>query len=224
MFDSLRLSDLPKVRCGVLRYPSHTRPALWVVEEDGVRAVVKDFSQGKRLYRSIVGRFLVWRESRAYNRLRGLDGVPALYRVIDGQALVVQEIPGKGLKKHERETGISEAFFDRLRGIVSSVHRRGVAHCDLKHAGNVVLGCDGRPYIVDWAASISEKEFRWFPLNLIFKRFLLDDEMAIIKLKLQQVPESLTPEERSRYERRSEAEKTVRAVRDSLRKRFQKMV
>ena len=111
-----------------------------------------------------------------------------------------------------------------MNGIVNSVHRRGLAHCDLKHSGNVVLGRDGMPYIVDWAASISDKEFRWFPLNLIFKRFLVDDEMAIIKLKLQQMPESLTPEERRRYERRSEAEKTVRAVRDRLRKRLQKMV
>jgi len=224
MFDSLRLSDLPERSCEVLRHASNTRPVMWVVEENSVRAVVKDFSQGKLFYRTIIGRFLVWRESKAYRKLRGLRGVPSLYRVIDGLALVMEEIPGKRLKKHKRDIALSEAFFDALEETVRSFHRRGMAHCDLKNASNVLVGNDGLPYIVDWAASICDKEFRWFPLNLIFRRFLLDDEMAIIKLKLRYAPEILSPDERRRYGRRSNAEKRVRAVRDRLRKRLQKMV
>ena len=224
MFESLSLSDLPQRSCGVLRHPSNTRPAMWVVEEDGVRAVVKDFSQGKLFYRCVIGRFLVWRESRAYSKLRGLKGIATLYRVIDGQALVLEEIPGRALKKHQKEIGISGAFFDALEGIVEGFHGRGLAHCDLKHVGNVILGRDGMPYIVDWAASISEREFRFFPLNLIYRRFALDDCMAITKLKLQYLPDLLTPEEKRHYEHRSLAERGVRAVRNSLRKAFQKII
>ena len=223
MFDSLRLSDLPEKSCGVLRHPSNTRPAMWVVEEDGVTAVVKDFSQGNLFYRSVIGRFLVWRESRAYSKLRGLKGVPFLYRVIDGQALVLKEIPGKRLKKHKGDIELSEAFFDALEETVESFHRRGMAHCDLKNASNVLVGNDAMPYIVDWGASISERELRFFPLNIIYRKFVSDDHMAITKLKLQYLPDLLTLEEKRRYEHRSLTERAVRAVRNALRKALQKI-
>ena len=223
MFESLKLSDLPKNNGGLLRHPSNTRPAIWAVKENGVRAVVKDFSHCKFLYRNIIGRFLIWRESKAYRRLRGLRGVPTLYRVIDGLALVIEEIPGGALKRHAKETRLSTAFFDQLQKTTNSFHRRGLAHCDLKHVSNVLLGHDGMPYIVDWAASISKREFTFFPLSLIYRRFVLDDQLAIIKVKLQHVPETLTLEERRRYDHRSNAEKKVRAVRDKLQKALQKM-
>ena len=223
MFESLKLSDLPKSSGGLLRHPSKTRPAIWAVEENGVRAVVKDFSHCKFLYRNIIGRFLIWRESKAYRRLRGLRGVPTLYRVMDGLALVLEEIAGRRLKKNEKNIKLSEAFFDIFEDMVSGFHRRGLAHCDLKNAPNIMVGHDGLPYIVDWAASISEREFRFFPLNLIYRRFVLDDHLAIIKLKLQHLPNALTPEERRRYDHRSNAEKSVRAIRDKLQKTLQKM-
>jgi serine/threonine protein kinase len=218
MFESLRLSDLPKRSHGILRGPSCTKPTIWLVKEAGARAVVKDYSTGKPLYRNIIGRFLVWRESKAYKRLRGLRGIPTFYRVIDGLALVIEEIPGRSLKKHEKELKLPKAFFDVLKDIVDNFHRRGLAHCDLKHIPNVLLGSDGLPYVVDWNASISEKEFRFFPLNLIFRRFLLDDYMAIIKLKLQYIPKTVTPKEKRRYHHRCPVEKAVRAIKDRLRK------
>ena len=103
MFDELKLSDLPKRQCGIVRTPSSTRPAIRVVEENGVRAVVKDYSANRFVFRNIVGRFLVWRESKAFRKLKGLKGVPTLYRVIDGLALVIEEIPGRSLENLEKE-------------------------------------------------------------------------------------------------------------------------
>ena len=93
MFETLKLCDLPGKQCGVLRRPSNTRPTIWIVEENGMRAVVKDFSANRFLFRNTVGRFLVWRERRAYGKLKNLRGVPDLYRVIDGLALVIEKIP-----------------------------------------------------------------------------------------------------------------------------------
>ncbi len=102
MFESLKLSDLPKRHCGILRHPYKTQAAIWIVEENGVRAIVKDFSNNKLLCR-IIGRFLLRRESNAYRRLQGLRGIPTFYRVVDGLGLVLEEIPGRSLKKHDRE-------------------------------------------------------------------------------------------------------------------------
>lgn len=223
MFESLRLCDLQDKHLAVLRHSSSTRPMIWVVEENGVRAVVKDFSVNKFIYRNIAGRFLVWREEKACRRLKNVKGVPALYRVIDGLALVMEEIPGRSLENLEKEIQLDAEFFHALKRLVDKFHERGLAHCDLKRAPNFILGQDGHPYVIDWAASISESEFRLFPLNRIYRRFLLDDYLAIIKLKLRHIPEEVTPEEKSAYNKRGGMEIVVRSIRDRLRNLLQKI-
>ena len=189
-----------------------------------MRAVVKDFSRNRLLFRHSVGRFLIWRERRAYDKLRGIDGVPAIYRVIDGMALIIEEIPGRSLENLEKERKLPESFFQSLSGLVERIHRRGLAHCDLKRAPNTLVGEDGRPYIIDWAASISEQEFKVPPLSLIYRRFKRDDQMAIIKLKLRHCPEEVSREEMARYSYRSRGERFVRGVRDRLRELLQRVV
>ncbi|MCP4681762.1 MAG: hypothetical protein GY864_05495 [Desulfobacterales bacterium] len=223
MFESIKISDLPKIQCGILRESSNTRPAIRVVEENGVRAIVKDFSVNRPLFRNMVGRFLVWREAKAYKKLKGIKGVPDLYRVIDGLALVIAEVPGKSLEKLEREMKLPASFFDALKELVDRLHMRGIAHCDLKRAPNTILGHDGLPYIIDLGASISETEFRSPPLNLLYKRFLLDDYMAITKLKLRHIPGAISKEEIERYNYQSNAERFIRFIRDWARNFFQKI-
>ncbi|RLB85934.1 MAG: hypothetical protein DRH24_00385 [Deltaproteobacteria bacterium] len=222
--ESLKLSSLPENHCGILRHSSNTRPVIWTIEENGVRVVLKDFSNSKFFYRNIIGRFLIWREHKAYKKLQGFIGVPVCYGVIDGLALALEEIPSQPLEKHNKNIKLSRTFFDDLKNIVDSFHRVGLAHSDLKNGANVLVGDDGRPYIVDWSASISQKEFRFFPLNRIYLRFVLDDYFAIIKLKMRYAPETLTLEERRQYAQRSHMEKGIRAVRDRLRKVFKKIV
>ncbi|MBW1850929.1 MAG: hypothetical protein JRJ15_05780 [Deltaproteobacteria bacterium] len=217
MFDSLKLSDRQKRHCAILREPSNTRPIVWRVEENGVRAIVKDFSVNKFLYRNIFGRFLVWREARAYKKLKNIKGVPTLYRVIDGLALVTEEMPGKTLGQLKHKNKIQVSFFDDLKDIVDRVHERGLVHCDLKRSGNILMGYDGAPYIIDWAASISENEFRFPIINKIYRRFVLDDYNAIVKQKLRHIPGLVTPEETQIYTRRSWVESTIRFLRDRLR-------
>lgn len=223
MFDSLKLSDFPEKQCGILRMASSTRPMIWIVEVNGVRAVVKDFSHNKFFFRNSIGRFLLWREAKAYRRLGNLRGTPTLFRVIDGMALVLEEIPGSNLGSLEHGRGLPDNFFADLKDLVDSFHKTGLSHCDLKRAPNFILGHDGLPYVIDWGASISESEFKLFPLNRIYQRFVMDDYMAIIKLKMRHAPEAVTPEERARYNRRSKAEILVRTVRDWLRDFLQKV-
>ena len=208
----------------VLRKPTSTRPAILLLEENGKRAIMKDFSKNRFLYRNVVGRFLVWREGKAYRKLEGIQGVPALYRIIDGTALVIEAIPGNDMESLEKMKGPPESFFDALSQLISLCHERGVAHCDLKRAPNTILGNDGRPYIVDWAASILREEFRIPPMNLIHRRFMRDDHMAVVKLKLRHRPETVTQEEKDRYYYRSRGEMIIRAVRDKLRELLQRAV
>jgi serine/threonine protein kinase len=223
MFDSIKISDIVRYRRKVLREPSSTRPALYVIQENDIRAVVKDFSPNGRLYRNIVGRFLIWRESKAYRRLKDLKGVPRFFRSIDGIALILEEIPGKNIEDLEKEAMLPKEFFEELRRLVERIHERGLVHCDLKRAPNILLGYNGKPYIVDWSASIFKTEFGVFPLNLLYRRFLLDDFNAITKIQLRHCPENVTPEEKRQYDHRSRSEKLIRSIRNKARAILQKI-
>ena len=222
-FQRLKLPELPGSGSEVIREASSTRPAVWVLEQDGLRLVVKDFRPNRFLYRNVIGRFLTWREKKAYRRLRRLGGVPRLYQEVGGLALVFEEIQGRSLENLERETRLPEEFFKKLRDLVTEVHGRGLAHCDLKRAPNVLCGKDGRPYILDWSSAISEREFRFFPMNLIYRRFILDDFNAVTKLQLGHCPEGISREEMEGYRKRSRFEKLIRAVRDKARSLLQKI-
>lgn len=223
MFESLKLADLSERQCGVLRKPSNTRPLLRVIEEKGKRAVVKDFSVNRFIYRNIAGRFLVWREKKAYERLEGIKGVPVFYGSIDGLALIMEEIAGKSIKAVHQTKGIPEKFYSDLHDLLETVHNAGLAHCDLKRAPNIIVGDDGMPYLVDWSASISADEFRMFPLSMIFRRFVRDDFNSIVKLKLKYNPEMVSREEKDGYINRGIFERVIRLIRDNARKLLKKI-
>jgi RIO-like serine/threonine protein kinase len=224
MFTETNIHSFAEQKGTILRKPTSTRPAIWLLEENGKRAIMKDFSKNRFLYRNIVGRFLVWREGKAYRKLQGIRGVPALYRIVDGTALIFEAIRGNDMETLEKGKEVPESFFDALNDLISLCHERGVAHCDLKRAPNTILGDDGRPYIVDWAASIFRDEFRIPPMNLIYRRFMLDDRMAVIKLKLRHSPKAVTQGEKDRYYYRSKGEILIRAARDKLRELLQRAV
>ena len=105
MFESLKINELPESNVGIIRKPSNTRPTIWLVEENGVQAAVKDFSRNGFFFRNVVGRFLIWRERKAYSKLKGIQGIPRLYRVIEGLALVLEHIPGKNVEELKVEWG-----------------------------------------------------------------------------------------------------------------------
>ena len=221
--ESLTLSNLQEEQTATLRKPTSTRPALYRIEVGNTRAVVKDFSVNGRVFRNLIGRFLIWRERKAYRRLKGVNGVPALYGVVEGLALVLEEIQGISIEGLDREKKLPPQFFESLRDLVERVHRRGLCHCDLKRAANVLVGNDEQPYIIDWSAAILKREFRFFPVSLIYKRFLLDDSHAVIKLQLRHCPEAIPPEALRQYRNRGAAERAIRKLRDGARDFLQKM-
>ena len=223
MFENLTLVTLDSRRCGMLRKSTSTRPALWLIEENNTKAVVKDFSANGFLFKNVAGRFLVWREKKALIKLHSVKNIPSLYKVINHSALVMEAIEGKTVGRLAAGTALPKDFFPELRALVKTIHKLGIAHCDLKTSTNVLIDLEGHPHIIDWAASISRSEFKWGPLNLIYRRFQRDDMMGVIKLQLRHDPDNVTPEDRERCLHRNMAEKLVRKLRNGLRKILKKV-
>jgi len=223
MFRWLTIKNLPEKQIGVLRQPTNTRPIIRLVEDNGVQGVVKDFSVNGFIYRNLIGRFLLWRESYVYKRLKGIKGVPAFYRKISGLALVVSKAPGKDLEHFSEGESLNLEFFQKLIRLIQKCHEHGVAHCDLKRSSNILIDESGNPHLLDWAAAILEKEFCLYPLTIIYKKFIADDFKAVIKLKMRYCPQEITDEEKRNYPHRVLGERTIRAVRDAGRKWLQKI-
>ncbi len=100
-----------------------------------------------------LGGWLARRESRALAHLGGLDGVPKLCGPVHvggrrlANAVAHDFIPGHPLGMGERP---DDRFFPRLRALLESIHARHIAYVDLHKRENIVVGDDGRPYLVDF--------------------------------------------------------------------------
>src|SRR5207302_97976 len=121
-----------------------------------------------------LGRWLARREAHALRLLAGLAGIPpALGEVREAgrllpHAVAHQFIPGRPLGQVEQ---ISAAAFGALEMLLAEVHRRGMAYVDLHKRENILVGADGRLYLLDFQISFCMRG--WWPANSLPVRGLL---------------------------------------------------
>jgi serine/threonine protein kinase len=175
----------------------------------GDDAVLKDFS-GKPWPVRIFGRRQVLRELRALRRLDGIDGVPRCYGEAGVCGLLMERIDGERITRwcrNRRASGAPAepeiaAMFERLARTVALIHRRGVAHIDLRKRDNVLVGADGIPRIIDFNASICFDPDGG-AARLLFPLLRRIDEAAVLKWKARLAPGLLTADEARRHRRMS---------------------
>jgi serine/threonine protein kinase len=194
-----------------------TRPDLRVVETEDGRIVVKDFWRSDLPFRLIVGPILIRREYGALRKLAGVSGVPRLVARIDRYALAVEHVPGVSLDR-TLPNALTDEFYAELRRVVDGIHSRGVAHCDLRSRGNVMLGEDGRPCVVDFAACVFlgrglNPFFKW-----LFGQFVLADRNAVLRIKQRLSPQLLSDQEKTDLATPLPYERPARFVGESIRR------
>lgn len=200
-----------------LRTAEGTRPDLRVVDTPQGRLVVKDFSRSDFLFRAIVGPILIRREYGALRKLAGIEGVPRLIGRVDRYSLAVEYVSGVSLDTKPSEP-LSNEFYTELRSVIDRIHARGVAHCDLRSRGNVMVGSDGRPYVIDFAACVFRGRgwnpfFRW-----LFGQFVLADRNAVLRIKKRISPQLLSDAEIAELETPLPYERPARAFGETVRK------
>lgn len=200
-----------------------TRPDLRVVDTEGGRVVVKDFRKSDFLFRVIVGPILIRREAGALRKLDGVAGIPRFMGRIDRYAFAIAHIPGISLDRNT-ESPLTKGFYTDLRGVIDDMHGRGVAHCDLRSRGNVMLGDDGKPYVVDFAACVFlgrgiNPFFKW-----LFGQFVLADRNAVLRIKKRLSPELLSEEESAELATPLPFERPARAFGETVRRITRKLL
>jgi len=200
-----------------LRRAGGTRPDLRVVDVGGRLLVVKDFRSSDPLFRLAVGPILIRREFGALRNLLGVDGVPQLAGVVDRYALAMEMIVGRRLD-HVPGKELTQDYFDKLRLVIDSVHKRGVAHCDLRSRGNAMLGDDGKPYVVDFAACVFKgRGFNPFFVWL-FRQFVRADRNALLRMKDRFAPHLMTADDRDELAKPLPFERPAKAFGESVRR------
>ena len=111
-----------------------------------------------------IGELLARYEAAALKQCEGLEGVPRLRGVPAPDVVARQFVPGRPL---ERGTKVSDDFFPRLLALLDSLHRRGVTYNDLEKLHNILVGDDGRPYLIDFQTAY------WAPRRLLGETTLL---------------------------------------------------
>jgi hypothetical protein len=154
---------------------------------------------------SWIGRALARRESGFLRQFADIELVPKDLGDVtaDGRtlpnAIARTYIDGEVLLLTEK---VTPKFFDELRDLLRAIHAHGVAYVDLHKRENIIVGRDGRPYLIDFQVCFGLSR-RW-PGNGRLARFILKrlqeiDDYHVNKHYARCLPETLTPEEHARY-------------------------
>ena len=127
--------------------------------------------------------------------LRDLAAAPRFLGMWGEHGFVHQYIEGHPLRKGER---VPDDFFGRLGDAIDAVHRRGMACVDIEKAQNVIVGDDGRPYLIDFQISWHlPKRYggALWPARVVLKCLQQADRYHLGKLHRRTRPDQLTPEQ-----------------------------
>lgn len=166
-------------------------------------------------------------ESRVYQKLEGLAGVPRCYGLLDDLFLVLEYIDGVSLR--DGRIGDRTRFFEDFRKLLEELHARGIAHADLKKKDNILITADNRPYLVDFGVGVIRKP-GFAPVNRrLFDMAVRFDFNAWIKHKYQRHYSEVNAADRA-YLRPTSVEQVSRlikqpysGVRRWIRHRFKKI-
>lgn len=111
-----------------------------------------------------LGRWLARREMRLLAKLQGVEGIPEIFREVRIEGARARHvsvhafIEGRPLSL---STQMAVDFFDRLDRLLQQLHERRIAYVDLHKQENVIVGEDGKPYLIDFQVSLSVARWRW---------------------------------------------------------------
>jgi RIO-like serine/threonine protein kinase len=149
------------------------------VRAAGADWIFKDFASRAFFVRHTVGRFLLGREVRALRRLQGIAGVPGEAFRVDAFSMAARFVPGRALADTPDGPFATE-FLLSLEALLRQVHARGLVHLDTRGGGNLLIGPDGAPGIIDFQAALSTL---WMPQAL--RGWLEDMDLSGIYKKWQ---------------------------------------
>ncbi len=169
-----------------------------------------------------LGELLARREVEVFKKLQGIRGIPEFMGTIGPTGFVHAFVPGKPLAPRQ---GLTTVFFDELAELLRAVHGRYVAYVDTNKRDNILLGEDGKPWLIDFQISWNcRKNGRSnFISRWLLRRFQAEDWYHYYKHKAGLARRICSPEDFAKAANRSLYIRTHRLIAQPLiraRRRF----
>ncbi|MHC4758810.1 MAG: protein kinase family protein, partial [Planctomycetota bacterium] len=127
--------------------------------------------------------------------LSSLEQVPHPLTEYGSNGFVYEYIEGHTLQ--EKQT-LPDNFFDNLSELLKKIHQKSVAYLDMNKRSNIIIGSDGRPYLIDFQISIYFEPRPWLlkSFNYWLRQVFQDADLYhLFKHKRKLSPHQLKPEE-----------------------------
>jgi hypothetical protein len=184
---------LEAARIGTLSQGDITKPEVWLAELNGRRYVVKDVLRMPALLRATYGRLSIWLEACAYTRLGEVDFAPTFLGVLDPWAFVLEYFEGV-LLANLTDMQLGRRVIPRMEQAVLELHKRPIAHGDLRRAANVMVSPEARIVFLDWGTSMHFAHWPKHPLlKLLLSWWQREDKRAVPKWKRLCGKDLITP-------------------------------
>ena len=111
-----------------------------------------------------LGRFLARRETAFLTKLEAIPGVPAVCREVRVEGKRASHVSAHEFiegKPLSLQCNLDAKFFDQLDRLLHDLHVRRIAYVDLHKQENVLVGEDGRPYLMDFQVSLRVPDYLW---------------------------------------------------------------
>jgi hypothetical protein len=150
---------------------------------------------------SWLGRAAMRREAALYELLHGLPGIPRWIGFLPPTGFAHEYVEGRPLRKNEAP---DDDFFPRLARLLDEIHARCAAYVDLEKRENILVGDDGRPYLIDfqisWYAPARRGGGRW-PWRVVLRLLQSADRYHLLKHRRRHRPDQLSTAQRAAADR-----------------------
>lgn len=167
---------------------------------DGERYVLK-LSDFRFLFGLLLRPFAIWMSSheyKIYKMVEDIDGIAELGPRYGWRGYFHKYIEGNTLHELGTKATLPDDFFDGLKAIIEELHRRRIFYLDLNKRGNIILGEDNKPWLIDFQICQYFKPRRgllgkWS--DKIFNKLIQEDVYHIYKHKRKFQPDLITKDE-----------------------------
>lgn len=175
---------------------SFTQADIYKLNYKGNEVILKDFSKRPWIIRASVGRFFLYRETKALQRLISVPNVPIYLGMVDKYAFLMEKVEGIRLPRKNMKPP-SVDFLASLQNLINNIHYNGVAHNDLRRT-NIFIGPNDMPCLIDFATAVFQSDATGMIgaiKNAVFFRCSHADRLKFLKLKHQYYSSQISDEE-----------------------------
>lgn len=98
-----------------------------------------------------LGKIICRHELSNLNHLSSLEDVPHVLSSYGETGFIYEYINGHSLDERKE---VPDDFFDKLLDLLQQVHQQNIVYLDMNKRGNIIVGSDGEPRLIDFQISM----------------------------------------------------------------------